>query len=980
VEAGELQMALKQKESSSDRQATPALDRRAVGELANIEVRGAKEHNLKNIDVDIPKKKLVVFTGVSGSGKSSLAFDTIYAEGQRRYVESLSSYARQFLGQMEKPKYETIRGLAPTIAIEQKAASNNPRSTVGTITEIYDYLRVLFARIGVQYCPKCGSVVGRGDAASMVSQIMEFAPGTKILILAPLVDGRKGEHRELFDELRREGFSRVRIDGFVTELESVQALAKNKKHHIETVVDRLVIKKDPVFTQRLTETVETALKLGNGRIIVHILGEKDIIMSETLSCCNHAFVAPEPPHFSFNAPAGMCQSCNGLGHILTMDEDKIIPDKTLSIREGAVVPWKGYFSEEGDLLREGSWGTEMMRAMEKQWKINFDTPWHKLPQKQKRMILYGEGAKELQIKWKTAKIDAALSSQHEGVVNMMMRRYLKTESEAAKSWYAQFMSSKTCPECRGERIRQESRFVKVDGSSIVDFSRLPVKKLYERLQILNLTASQALIAGELLREIKSRLGFLINVGLDYLSLDRKGPTLSGGEAQRIRLASQIGSELTGVLYILDEPSIGLHQVDNKKLLSTLGYLRDLGNTLIVVEHDEETIEAADWVIDFGPGAGELGGAVIAQGPPEDIKANPQSLTGRYLAGAEELVDAVRKRPIKKDFVLTIKGATENNLKNIDVSFPLGVFVAITGVSGAGKSSLINQILYPALAQKINREQIEQGRYKSIEGLAHIDKVINIDQKPIGRTPRSNPATYTKLFGLIRDFFARLPESQARGYQPGRFSFNVKGGRCENCQGDGYITVAMHFLADVLVPCDVCKGKRFNATTLEVHYKNYNIADILDMTVAHARELFARHPKLCQILDTLIDVGLGYIRLGQPATTLSGGEAQRIKLARELARRDTGKTLYILDEPTTGLHFDDIKKLMRVLQRLIDAGNSVVVIEHNLDVIRQADWIIDIGPEGGEQGGHLVATGTPAQIVACKNSYTGQMLAKYEKLR
>ena len=943
-------------------------------ELPVIAVRGAREHNLKSVDVDIPKKKLVVFTGVSGSGKSSMAFDTIFAEGQRRYIESLSSYARQFLGQMEKPRYDTIRGLSPTIAIEQKAASNNPRSTVGTITEIYDYLRVLYARIGTQHCHQCGKPVGRGDAASMVEQIMQLAPGSKILVMAPIVDGRKGEHRDVLERLRGEGYGRVRVDGVVSSLDDVQALAKHKKHTIATVVERLQVKASPDFRTRLTDAVETALKLGGGRLTVHDHEtQRDMVMSEERSCCGHAFPALEPPLFSFNAPSGMCPQCNGLGSALTMDEDKIVPDKSLSLNEGAVVPWRGYFAAGLDTLREGSWSLSQFRAMERQWGVDFDTPWQKLPAKIRKWILYGSRGGVLKVAWKSERMEGSWETEFEGLIPEMTRRYLKTASEAAKEWYAQFMSTLPCGACEGRRLRPEVCAVTIGGRSIVDVCALSVKDALTFLLGLELTSSQATIARELVKEIRARLSFLVNVGLEYLTLDRKGPTLSGGEAQRIRLASQIGSELTGVLYILDEPSIGLHQKDNLKLLNTLRYLRDLGNTLIVVEHDHETIATADWVVDFGPGAGTGGGEVVAQGVPAAIMRETRSLTGRYLSGRETIALPKTRRPRDKKRVISLKGVSENNLQSIDVTIPLGLLVAVTGVSGAGKSSLVNQVLYPALARRLGGEQLGEGRYEKIDGLSHIDKVIAIDQKPIGRTPRSNPATYTKVFDLIRAFFAQLPEARARGYKPGRFSFNVKGGRCEHCSGDGYITVQMHFLPDVLVPCEVCGGKRFNEATLQIRYKTHNIADVLALSVAEARVIFERHPQIRRILDTLMEVGLSYIKLGQPATTLSGGEAQRIKLARELARRSTGRTLYILDEPTTGLHFEDIRKLLSVLQTLAGGGNTVVVIEHNLDVIKCADWVIDLGPDGGDKGGRVMAEGTPEEVMACPASYTGQFL-------
>lgn len=943
-------------------------------ELDSIIVKGAREHNLKNIDVELPKKKLIVITGVSGSGKSSLAFDTIYAEGQRRYVESLSSYARQFIGQMEKPRYDTIRGLSPTISIEQKAASKNPRSTVGTITEVYDYLRVLFARVGEQFCCKCGKKVGRGDAESMVNQILEIPVTTKTLILAPVVTNRKGEHRDLLDELQKDGFSRVRIDGLITDLESVQKLSKNKKHNIEVVVDRLVIKEGPKFRKRLTDSVETALKYGNGQLIVHIIDREDVKMSEARSCCGIAYPELEPSLFSFNSPLGMCPECNGIGTLLSMDEDKLIPDKKLSIREGAVIPWQTYFFKAAHATNH-SWGYATLSAMETQLGVNFDTPWEKLPKKMRDICLYGSSGKEIVVDWNSAKITGSVKTHIEGLVHTMMRRYHQTKSESQKKWYSKFMSSKSCPVCRGRRLKSEVLHVKINDRSIIDVTEMTIQKTLDFFTSLVFDGNKKIIAEELLKEISSRLGFLVNVGLDYLTLDRSGPTLSGGESQRIRLASQIGSELTGVLYILDEPSIGLHQRDNEKLLNTLHHLRDIGNTLIVVEHDQETMEKSDWIVDMGPGAGLLGGQVVAQGTPEAIKKNTLSITGQYLAGKKSIgIPSKRIKPMDVgDRWVSICDASENNLKNINVDIPLGLLIAVTGVSGAGKSTLINQILYPALARKLHNSMLDVGKHKEIKGLEHLDKIINIDQKPIGRTPRSNPATYTKVFDHIRELFEKLPESRARGYKKGRFSFNVKGGRCENCSGDGYIRVEMHFLADVFVPCETCKGKRFNEATLEVLYRGHTISDILNLSVRQATQLFANHPKIISILNTLMDVGLGYIKLGQAATTLSGGEAQRIKLARELAKKGTGKTLYLLDEPTTGLHFDDIKKLLSVLRRLADSGNSVLVIEHNMDVIKTTDWIIDMGPEGGDGGGKIVVQGTPEKLAKNNKSYTGKIL-------
>ncbi len=953
--------------------ATRPRRKRKATELDTIEVKGAREHNLKQIDVNLPKKKLIVFTGVSGSGKSSLAFDTIFAEGQRRYVESLSAYARQFIGQMEKPRYDTIRGLSPTISIEQKSASKNPRSTVGTITEIYDYLRVLFARIGQQTCIHCHKPVGRGDAQGMVERIMEMPEGTKILILAPVIDNRKGEHKEVLTRLQQQGFARLRVDGVAQPIESVQSLARYKKHTIEAVVDRLKVTQSADFGKRLTDSVETALKLGEGRIIVHRLDSGDIPMSEARSCCGVAYPELDPPLFSFNSPLGMCPDCNGIGSRLAMDEEKVIADGKLSIRQGAVIPWQGHFTSKGRL--NGSWTAEQLRAMEDQWGIDLDTPWNQLPKKQRRLILYGAGGRELTVSWNAEKIQGSFTTTYEGLLNTLMRRYTQTESEKAKKHYGRFLSTRPCETCGGRRLKPEVLAVKVGDRSIIDITEMTIREARDYLTGLRLTGNRRIIADELLKEINGRLGFLINVGLDYLSLSRKGPTLSGGESQRIRLASQVGSELTGVLYILDEPSIGLHQRDNIKLLQTLRHLRDIGNTLIVVEHDRETMESSDWIVDFGPGAGHLGGEIVAQGSPRQIMRRKASLTGRYLSDKERIDIPPQRRSIQEtgNRRITIEGAAENNLDNLTVDIPLGLLVAVTGVSGAGKSTLINQILYPALAGKLHGSLLETGRHKGIKGLSHLDKVINIDQKAIGRTPRSNPATYTKVFDFIRDFFAQLPESNMRGYKKGRYSFNVKGGRCEACSGDGYIKVEMHFLADVYVPCETCRGRRFNDATLEIKYKDHSIADVLDLSVMQAHDLFANHPQIRRILDTLMDVGLSYIKLGQAATTLSGGEAQRIKLARELAKRATGRTLYILDEPTTGLHFEDVKMLLAVLQRLVDGGNTVVVIEHNLDVVKTADWIIDLGPEGGKGGGRVVAQGPPEAVADIQESHTGQFL-------
>ncbi|MCK5350828.1 MAG: excinuclease ABC subunit UvrA, partial [Desulfobacula sp.] len=829
----------------------------------------------------------------------------------------------------EKPDVDHIEGLSPAISIEQKSTSHNPRSTVGTITEIYDYLRLLYARTGTPRCPECGKKVGRGHAQSMVSQIMSLPEASKILILSPIVENRKGEHKERLEDLKKQGYARVRVDGVVQEFENVQALARNKKHHIEVVVDRLKIKNDKMFEKRLTDSVESALKLGNGQMIVHILGREDLKMSEARSCCGIAYPELTPQIFSFNSPLGMCPDCNGIGTLLSMDADKIVPDKGLSIRQGAVIPWKNYFIKKPRYNNDNSWGMSQLTAMEQQWGIDFDTPWKKMPPKDKDLLLYGSKNKQMTVNWNSAKIQGEFTRTHEGLIHTLMRRYRDTQSEGQKRYYSAFMTASTCPACQGRRLKNEVLHVHINKKSIIDVTAMTVREAFGFINGLNLAGNKKLIAEELLKEISDRLGFLVNVGLDYLSLDRSGPTLSGGESQRIRLASQVGSELTGVLYILDEPSIGLHQKDNIKLLHTLHHLRDIGNTLIIVEHDQETMEKADWIVDIGPGAGHLGGQIVAQGTPDQIKENPASITGKFLTGKEQ-IEIPKKRKSHKSREskwITIVKASENNLKNVTAKIPLGLLVAVTGVSGAGKSTLINQILYPALAVKLHDSKLNVGRHDKIKGLSHLDKIINIDQKPIGRTPRSNPATYTKVFDHIRDFYAMLPESKARGYKKGRYSFNVKGGRCEACKGDGHIKVEMHFLADVFVPCEVCSGKRFNRATLEITYKGHSISDILELSVMQTKELFASHPKITHILNTLMDVGLSYIKLGQAATTLSGGEAQRIKLARELAKRDTGETLYILDEPTTGLHFRDVRLLLKVLSRLTKAGNTVIIIEH-----------------------------------------------------
>ncbi|MEI7706250.1 MAG: excinuclease ABC subunit UvrA [Deltaproteobacteria bacterium] len=938
-----------------------------------ISVKGAREHNLKSVDLEIPKKRLVVFTGVSGSGKSSLAFDTLYAEGQRRYVESLSSYARQFLGQMEKPRYDTLRGLSPTISIEQKAASNNPRSTVGTITEVHDYLRVLYASIGEQHCPSCGRKVGKQTAQQIVDAILEMPSGSRILVLAPLVQNRKGEYRELLGDAQKRGFSRVRVDGMMHSLEERLSLDKKLKHDIELVVDRLVVKEG--IGGRLTDSVETALREGKGTLIVADADKEqkvgpgidpeeykkhDRFFSELNACptCGISFGELAPQAFSFNSPVGSCTECQGLGTRAEMDADLIIPDPSLTIRDGAVEPWAS------GMERGEGWTFEFVEHLSRGLGIDLDTPWSKLSKQHRDVILLGTqaaGVKSYRIQW-------------EGVLNQLYRRFKSTGSEAMRRYYMRFFSDKPCPACGGERLRAESRAVQIRGKGIVGLSRMTIRETLAWLDGLDLRGSEARIAEELLKEIKNRLRFLVDVGLSYLTLDRPGPSLSGGESQRIRLASQMGSELTGVIYILDEPSIGLHQRDNGKLLGTLKRLRDIGNSVIVVEHDEETMESADWIVDFGPGAGEHGGRIVSQGTPAQVMADLASLTGAYLSGRAEIPVPERRRPVGKAR-LTIVGATENNLKDVTVSLPLGCFVAVTGVSGAGKSTLVNGILHPALSRLLHGSREAPGRHQAIVGHEQIDKIIDINQQPIGRTPRSNPATYTKVFDMVREVFAQTPEARSLGYLPGRFSFNVKGGRCEACQGDGMKMVEMHFLADVLVPCEVCQGKRFNEATLRVQFKGKNVAEVLDLSVREAIVHFANHREIQRILGTLDDVGLGYVKLGQPYPTLSGGEAQRIKLSRELARVGTGRTLYILDEPTTGLHFDDVKKLLGVLDRLVDGGNSVVVIEHNLDVIKAADWVVDLGPEGGEEGGRVVAEGTPEEVAGNRDSFTGHYLGE-----
>ena len=934
-------------------------------ELDRIIITGARQHNLKHVTVEIPKKKLVVITGVSGSGKSSLAFDTLYAEGQRRYIESLNAYARQFLGQMDKPLYDSIRGLAPTISIEQKAASSNPRSTVGTVTEIHDYLRVLWARVGRLTCHRCGRAVSQQSSQQIVHEIAGLPEGTRFLLLAPLVRDRKGEHRDVLEQVRKSGFTRVRVDGVVVSAEEDIRLDKKKKHSIDAVVDRLIAK--PGLAQRLHDSVETALRFGEGIVVVSPEGLPEQVMSQHRAChhCGISFPEPTPQLFSFNSPQGMCPDCSGLGTRMEMDPELVVPNPDLSINEGAVKPL-------GAVGEGTSWGTDIVRAVARERGIDLNQPWRTLPAAQRKVILYGTGDERVRIQVKGSWGTGAFKMRYEGAINSMMRRMRETRSEEMRQYYQKFLSNRPCSACAGRRIRAEALGVKVGGRSIAEATALSVADCHAFFAELDLKGSEAKIAAELLKEIRSRLRFLLDVGLGYLTLERPAPSLSGGEGQRIRLASQIGSELTGVIYVLDEPSIGLHQRDNKKLLAALKHLRDIGNTVVVVEHDHEAMLEADWLIDFGPGAGRHGGEVVAAGTPAEVRRSKASLTGRYLSG-DLRIELPQRRRRSDGRAIGVKGARENNLKSIDVDFPLGMFVCVTGVSGAGKSTLVNQILYPAVARALHGSDALVGAHDGVAGLQEIDKVIDIDQSPIGRTPRSNPATYTKLFDLVRDFFALLPEARMHGYTPGRFSFNVKGGRCEACEGDGVKRVEMHFLPDVYVPCEVCQGKRFNEATLQVRYNNLSIADVLDLTVDEALVLFKNHPQVRRALSTLADVGLGYIALGQSSPTLSGGEAQRVKLSRELSKRSTGRTLYILDEPTTGLHFEDIKRLLGVLDRLVSAGNTVVVIEHNLDVIKTADWIVDIGPEGGDAGGRVVATGTPEQVAAVRGSYTGQFL-------
>ena len=942
-------------------------------ERRNIVLKGGREHNLQNIDLTIPRDKFVVVTGLSGSGKSTLAFDTIYAEGQRRYVESLSAYARQFLGQMKKPEVDYIEGLSPAISIDQKTTRVNPRSTVGTITEIYDYLRLLFARIGIPHCPNCGKEISHQTVGQIADAIIEEGEGIRIQILSPMVKDRKGEFKDLLDDFRKNGFVRARIDGEIRDLDEDIKLAKTYTHNIDLIVDRLVIRSGIDFKRRLTDSLETVTSFSDG-IVTIMYSKKDEdgktveyekSYSEDFACtdCGISFQELTPRMFSFNAPQGACPACNGIGSKMEMNPDLVVPNKDLSLNEGAIVPWA-----KSD--NKNNYYYQMLQAVAQHFKFSMDTPFKDLTEEQQHILLYGTNEK-VSFNFKRRNRSYRVNRKFEGVIARLERLFVETKSNYNRKYISKFMSDRKCPVCDGKRLKPEVLAVSVGDKSIIDVCDLSIKDSYKFFNELELNDRQMYIGKEILKEIKARLGFLVNVGLDYISMSRSSGTLSGGEAQRIRLATQIGAGLVGVLYILDEPSIGLHQRDNRKLISTLKHLRDIGNTLIVVEHDEETMLSADYIVDIGPGAGEHGGKIIAQGSPEDIMNSDESITGRYLSRKDFIPVKEERRPGNGKFI-TVKGARENNLKNVDVAIPLGLFTCVTGVSGSGKSSLVNEVLYKGLSTKINKKYMHPGKHDSIEGIENIDKIIRIDQTPIGRTPRSNPATYVGVFTPIRELFASTPEAKARGYKPGRFSFNVKGGRCESCYGDGIVQIEMHFLSDVYVPCEVCHGKRYNEDTLDIRYKGKNIYDVLEMTVEEALEFFENIPKISRKLQTLYDVGLSYIKLGQPATTLSGGEAQRVKLAKELSKTSTGNTLYLLDEPTTGLHFDDIKKLLSVLNRLTDAGNTVLVIEHNLDVIKTADYIIDLGPEGGDGGGEIIATGTPEEI-AESGTYTGLYL-------
>ncbi|MCX6600582.1 MAG: excinuclease ABC subunit UvrA [bacterium] len=928
-----------------------------------IRITGAREHNLKNIDVVLPRNNLIVITGISGSGKSSLAFDTLYAEGQRRYVESLSAYARQFLGLMEKPDVDSIEGLSPAISIEQRAGARNPRSTVATVTEIYDYLRLLFARIGKPHCPQCGKPIQLQTAQEIVDALLYLPAGTKIELLSPLVLGRKGEYRELLENIRKDGFVRVRVDGQVRSLDDDIPLDKKRRHSIEVVVDRLIVKDG--LRSRLTDSVETALRLSSGLLIAVLDGQKERVFSERFACtdCQISISEIEPRLFSFNSPFGACPTCSGLGFKLEIDPDRVVPNPDQSLMDGALATQSN----------TDSWTWSILEAVAESFRFRLDVPWEKLKPEHRQIVLYGSRQRRVNVVYESATMRHEHSTRWEGIIPNLMRRYRQTSSSQIREWIEEFMGNIPCPECGGTRLKPEARSVLIRDRSIAQVTELSIRLAHDFFRTLELSSRDTLIARQVLKEIRDRLTFLLNVGLDYLTLNRAAGTLAGGEAQRIRLATQIGSQLTGVLYVLDEPSVGLHQRDNDRLIRTLTQLRDLGNTVVVVEHDRDTIMAADYVVDLGPGAGRHGGELVACGTPAEIMANAQSLTGRFLAGTDT-IPVPKARRVANGKKLTIKRARGNNLKQVTVDVPLGTFVVVTGVSGSGKSTLINETLYRALAKRFYSAKEPPLPHDGINGVGHLDKVIDIDQSPIGRTPRSNPATYTGLFTGIRDLFSQLPEAKIRGYKPGRFSFNVKGGRCENCEGDGIIKIEMHFLPDVYVPCEVCRGKRYNRETLEVRFKGRSIAEVLDMTVSEAREFFEAFPVLSRKLSTLEEVGLGYIHLGQQATTLSGGEAQRVKLATELSRVSTGQTLYLLDEPTTGLHFADIKLLLKVLHTLVDRGNTVVVIEHNMDVIKTADYIIDLGPEGGDDGGRVVATGTPEEVAAVKESYTGRYLS------
>ena len=929
-----------------------------------IIVKGARQHNLKNIDVVIPRNQLVVITGLSGSGKSSLAFDTIYAEGQRRYVESLSSYARQFLGLMEKPDMDAIEGLSPAISIEQKAAARNPRSTVGTVTEIHDYFRLLFTHVGKPHCWKCNKPIQRQTVQQIVDTVNKFKSGTKMHILAPLIRGRKGQHKGVLEEIRKEGFLRVRVDGEIFSVDDKIILNKNKKHTIEVVIDRLIMKK--AFLERLIESVELALKISGGLLVVHVLPDSEHIFSEHFACpdCEISMEELVPRMFSFNSPYGACPKCDGLGSHMEVDPDLVIPDKSKSLIQGAIAPL-------GEQPR-GNWYGSILKSLARHLEFNFTTPWVKLDPAVREILLFGTGNKQFKMQYNSQRWSGTYTGGWEGAIPNLMRRYTQTKSSGIREWIEQFMSMRACLDCKGARLRKEALAVKINDLNIGDISAMSIKDIQEFFHYLTLTDMEQDIADQILKEIRQRLTFLVNVGLGYLSMDRSAATLSGGEAQRIRLATQIGSQLMGVLYILDEPSIGLHPRDNNRLLDMLKALRDIGNSILVVEHDKETIESADYVIDLGPGAGKHGGEITFAGAPKELADAKRSLTGKYIAGKKQ-IKIPRIRRNSKTNNLSLIDATGNNLKSVNVDFPLGRFIAVTGVSGSGKSTLVNETLFPALSKELNKARAYPLSHNSVEGIKYLDKVVDIDQKPIGRTPRSNPATYTGVFTHIRDLFAKLPESRIRGYKPGRFSFNVKGGRCESCEGDGIIKIEMNFLPDVYVTCEVCQGKRYNRETLEVKYRSKTIAEVLEMSVTDALEFFKNIPPVKKKLQTLSDVGLGYIHLGQQATTLSGGEAQRVKLATELSKVSSAKTLYILDEPTTGLHFEDIRMLLTVLQRLVERGNTVIVIEHNLDVIKTADWIIDLGPEGGDEGGEVIASGTPEYIATVENSYTGSFL-------